>query len=536
MTPSYPHDKIEPHWQAYWQHAQLNAAVDPPTDKPPCYILDMFPYPSGAGLHVGHPLGYVATDILARYKRMQGYNVLHPIGFDAFGLPAEQYAVETGQHPEVTTEQNITQYIQQLRRLGLSYDWDRVVRTTDSSYYQWTQWMFRLWFTSWYDILAKKARPIEELVAHLAENGTAGLLAACDEGTPDLTAEAWGAYTEAEQQQYLLRYRLAYRAEVLVNWCPILGTVLSNDEVKDGYSERGGHPVERRNMWQWLVRMRAYAGRLLDGLEDLEWPEPIKAAQSHWIGKSEGASVDFVCGTHTLTAFTTCPHTIYGVTYLALAPESPWVGRLVEDAALLAQAQVLANRSERARQQEAHHDTGFDTGKRAIHPLTGEALPIWVADYVLAGYGTGVVMGVPAHDDRDMVFAQAHGLLIREVMDLSADTITQSGALDGLTVGDGAAKAAATALLEERGVGCGQVQWRLRDAVFGRQRYWGEPIPIYYDKGDKGDDVDQGVPYVLDEGSLPLRLPTVDNYAPTATGESPLVRAKDWQTAKGVAV
>ncbi|MGY6560431.1 MAG: leucine--tRNA ligase [Nitritalea sp.] len=526
----YNFQEIEKKWQAYWEeHQVFKAEVDP--SRPKFYTLDMFPYPSGAGLHVGHPLGYIASDIIARYKRLQGYNVLHPMGYDSFGLPAEQYAIQTGQHPAVTTEENIARYTEQLKQIGLAYDWEKEVRTSDPSYYRWTQWIFMQLFSSFYDPEADKARPIAELEAILSERGNVGLRAVCDEDTPEITATDWQQMGEEEQQRFLLKYRMTYLAETTVNWCAALGTVLSNDEVKDGFSERGGHPVERKKMMQWSMRISAYAERLLQGLEELAWVEPIKEMQRNWIGKSKGAEMVFQVEGAALQikVFTTRVDTIYGVTYLALAPEHEYVEQLVteeqraEVEAYVAQAK---NRSERERMADVKTISGAFTGAYAINPFNEERIPVWVADYVLAGYGTGAVMAVPAHDERDYNFARHFGLEIRQVIEGSMEAgsfpgkggiIMNSGFLSGLPMQE--AMDQAIAFLEEKGIGRGKIQYRMRDAIFTRQRYWGEPLPVYF----KGD-----LPYLLPEEALPVVLPEVDKYLPTETGEPPLGRAQNW--------
>lgn len=526
----YNFQEIEKKWQAYWEkHQVFNAKAD--ASKPKFYSLDMFPYPSGAGLHVGHPLGYIASDIITRYKRLQGFNVLHPMGYDSFGLPAEQYAIQTGQHPAITTEQNIARYAEQLKNIGFAFDWDKEVRTSDASYYRWTQWIFMQLFNSYYDRTEDKAKSIASLVERFKTSGNAGIDVVCDEDTPAFTAEQWNAFSEKEQQEMLLRYRLTFLAETTVNWCPALGTVLSNDEVKDGFSERGGHPVERKKMMQWSMRITAYADRLLKGLDTLEWTEPIKEMQRNWIGKSTGAELVFqVKGKDMqIKVFTTRIDTVYGVTYLALAPEHDFVAELITDdqrVSAESYVEVAKNRSERDRMTDVKTISGAFTGSYAINPFNGEEVPIWVADYVLAGYGTGAVMAVPAHDERDYNFANHFGLEIRQVIEGSMEngsfpgkggTIINSGFLSGLESKDAMAKA--IAFLEEKKIGKGKVQFRMRDAIFTRQRYWGEPLPVYFK---------DGLPYLIDEKDLPLVLPEVDKYLPTEDGEPPLGRAKDW--------
>jgi leucyl-tRNA synthetase len=526
----YNFKEIEKKWQDYWEAAQtFNAQVDPNRKK--YYVLDMFPYPSGAGLHVGHPLGYIASDIISRYKRLQGYNVLHPMGYDSFGLPAEQYAIQTGQHPALTTEENITRYTQQLKNIGFAFDWEKEVRTSDPSYYKWTQWIFMQLFNSYYDKEADKAKSIDELVQAFETNGTQGIDAVCDEDTPAFTAEEWRSFPEKQQQEILLHYRLTFLAETTVNWCAELGTVLSNDEVKDGFSERGGHPVERKKMMQWSMRITAYADRLLQGLEKLNWSEPIKEMQRNWIGRSTGAEMVFQVKNQDvqIKVFTTRIDTIYGVTYLALAPESDLVDQLVTEdqrATIEDYIQTAKNRSERERMSDVKTISGAFTGSYAVNPFNQEEIPIWVADYVLAGYGTGAVMAVPAHDERDYNFANHFGLEIRQVIEGSMDegsfpgkggTIMNSDFLNGLQMQDAMDKA--IAFLEEKKIGKGKIQYRMRDAIFTRQRYWGEPLPVYFK---------EGMPYLIEEKDLPLVLPEVDKYLPTEDGAPPLGRAKNW--------
>lgn len=526
----YNFQEIEKKWQAYWEKNQVfNAQVD--HQKPKFYSLDMFPYPSGAGLHVGHPLGYIASDIVTRYKRLQGYNVLHPMGYDSFGLPAEQYAIQTGQHPAITTEQNIQRYTEQLKNIGFAFDWAKEVRTSDPSYYKWTQWIFMQLFNSYYDKSENKAKSISSLVEKFVVSGNAGIDAVCDEDTPSFKAADWNGFSEKQQQEILLKYRLTFLAETTVNWCPALGTVLSNDEVKDGFSERGGHPVERKKMMQWSMRITAYAERLLEGLETVDWSEPIKEMQRNWIGKSIGAEMVFQVKGKDLQikVFTTRIDTIYGVTYLALAPEHDYVQELItEDQRTTAEAyvEVAKNRSERDRMSDVKTISGAFTGSYAINPFNGEEIQIWVADYVLAGYGTGAVMAVPAHDERDYNFAKHFGLEIRQVIEGSMEngsfpgkggTIINSGFISNMEMKDAMNKA--IAFLEEKKIGKGKIQYRMRDAIFTRQRYWGEPLPVYFK---------DGLPYLMDEKDLPLVLPEVDKYLPTEDGEPPLGRAKDW--------
>ncbi|MDN3669787.1 leucine--tRNA ligase [Echinicola jeungdonensis] len=526
----YNFQEIEKKWQDYWDSAQVfNAKIDP--KKPKFYSLDMFPYPSGSGLHVGHPLGYIASDIVTRYKRLQGFNVLHPMGYDSFGLPAEQYAIQTGQHPAITTEENIKRYAEQLKNIGFAFDWDKEVRTSDPSYYKWTQWIFMQLFDSYYDKSEEKAKDIQELVSIFEKEGNAQVNAACDEDTEIFSADDWKGFSEKEQQQVLLQYRLTYLAETTVNWCPALGTVLSNDEVKDGFSERGGHPVERKKMMQWSMRITAFAERLLQDLEKVDWPEPIKEMQRNWIGRSTGAEMVFQVKNRDtkIKVFTTRIDTIYGVTYLALAPESELATELITDdqrEEAEAYIEVAKNRSERDRMSDVKTISGAFTGSYAINPFNGEEIPIWVADYVLAGYGTGAVMAVPAHDDRDYRYAKHFGMEIRQVLEGSKDdipfdgwgaTAMNSDFLDGLPMEEAMAKA--IEFLETEKIGKGKIQYRMRDAIFTRQRYWGEPLPVYFK-----DDV----PYLIDEKDLPLVLPEVDKYLPTEDGEPPLGRATDW--------
>ena len=534
----YNYRDIEPKWQDYWRNEHVYRA-DNESNKPSYYVLDMFPYPSGAGLHVGHPLGYIASDIYARYKRMKGYNVLHPMGYDAFGLPAEQYAIQTGQHPAVTTERNINRYRQQLDKLGLSFDWSREVRTCDPDYYHWTQWVFIQLFKSYFCNKKQQARPISELAEHFAHQGTEGVDAACGKSMT-FTKEEWLAMGETEQQQVLMNYRLAYLADIPVNWCAELGTVLANDEVVNGQSVRGGYPVERKLMRQWSLRITAYAQRLVDGLETLEWSESLKEIQRNWIGRSEGAAVWFPLAEDAETAFeifTTRPDTIFGVTFMVLCPEHEMIGRITTESQrneVESYVTWAKNRSERERQAEVKKVSGVFTGAYATNPLTGEPIPIWVSDYVLAGYGTGAIMAVPAHDSRDFAFARHFGLPIRQVVapkaDETSDPATWSESLDsktGYSVNSGFvsgmkvkdAMAAVIAKIEEMGIGHRTVNYRLRDAIFSRQRYWGEPFPIYYKNN---------TPYTLPESALPLRLPEVDDFKPTANGEPPLGHAHQW--------
>ncbi|MDH5400599.1 MAG: leucine--tRNA ligase, partial [Cyclobacteriaceae bacterium] len=529
----YNFREIEKKWQQDWADKELYK-VSTQKDKPKFYVLDMFPYPSGAGLHVGHPLGYIASDIVGRFKRMNGYNVLHPMGFDAFGLPAEQYAIQTGQHPAITTEENITRYKEQLRNLGFSFDWDREVQTSDPSFYKWTQWIFQQLFNSWYDQKQDKARPVDELISLFEQNGNKEVNAPCNDDTPAFSAQEWALYNEKEKAEILLSYRLTYPADALVNWCPEMGTVLANDEVKDGFSERGGHPVERKKMKQWMMRITAYADRLLNNLGALDWSSSMKDMQSNWIGKSHGCELDFpVVGADiTLTAFTTRPDTIYGVTYLVIAPEHELVNELTTEdqrEEVVNYVKVASNRSERERMAETKTVSGVFSGSYVINPFNGEKVPLWVADYVLAGYGTGVVMAVPSSDDRDFRFANHFGLEVRCVIEgsesLDDPTVIKHGIMinSGILDGMHSEKAIGRAIDEavSKGIGKAKVNYKIRDAVFSRQRYWGEPVPVYYDENN--------IPQLLDESELPLVLPKVDEYKPTETGEPPLARAKDWK-------
>lgn len=530
----YNFKEIENNWQAYWAKHKTFAAKDG-GDKPKYYVLDMFPYPSGAGLHVGHPLGYIASDIVARYKRHKGFNVLHPMGYDSFGLPAEQYAIQTGQHPKITTENNIAVYRKQLDKIGFSFDWDREVRTSDPEYYKWTQWIFIQLFNSWYNNNSNKAENISTLIAEFEKNGNTNVNACCDEDVKQFSAAEWKVFSEKEQSDILMAYRITYLGEAYVNWCPQLGTVLANDEVKDGVSERGGYPVERKLMRQWSMRITAYAQRLLDGLDELDWTESLKEAQRNWIGRSEGSSLKFKIDGHAeldsasqyIEVFTTRPDTVFGVSFVTLAPEHELVESLTtaEQKAVVEDYVTKAkNRSERERQADVNKITGVFTGSYVLHPFTGKQVPIWIGDYVLAGYGTGAVMAVPAHDERDYKFAKHFNLPLLEVIqggnieeaayDAKEGKLINSDFLNGLEVKDAMKKIIAE--IEARGLGKGKVNFRLRDAVFGRQRYWGEPIPVYY----KND-----IPYVLNENELPLVLPEVDKYLPTEDGEPPLARA-----------
>lgn len=537
----YNFSEIEAQVQAFWREHDVYKVTENP-NRPPFYVLDMFPYPSGAGLHVGHPLGYIASDIFSRYKRSKGFSVLHPMGYDAFGLPAEQYAIQTGQHPEVTTEINIKRYREQLEKIGFSYDWSREVRTSDPAYYKWTQWVFARLFESYYDTKSNSARPIESLVAHFEEHGSEGIHAYTH--TPCcFSREEWLAYTPQEKSDVLMNYRLAYLGESVVNWCAELGTVLANDEVSEGVSIRGGHPVEQRKMKQWCLRVSAYAERLLTSLETLEWTDALKEMQRNWIGRSEGAEVDFeVEGTHTrFTVFTTRPDTIYGVSFMVLAPESDLVREITTPEQKAAVEEYLAA-TKRKTERERIADrriTGVFSGAYARNPLTGAVIPIWISDYVLAGYGTGAIMAVPAHDTRDFAFARHFGLPITQVVlpngeepsetdsweDAKASkegTLINSGILNGLSVAD--AIKTMNSHIEKEGLGKVKVNYRLRDAIFSRQRYWGEPFPIYYK---------EGIPTLVADDQLPLKLPEVDAFLPTETGEPPLGRAANWHTPEG---
>ena len=533
----YNHKEIEAFWQEYWAKHQTFKAQNNST-KPKYYVLDMFPYPSGAGLHVGHPLGYIASDIVARYKRHKGFNVLHPQGYDSFGLPAEQYAIQTGQHPAVTTAQNIARYREQLDKIGFSFDWSREVKTSDPDYYRHTQWIFIQLFNSWYNNATEKAEPIETLIALFETEGNSKVNAACDDDTPTFTAAQWHAMTAESKQRHLLKYRLTYLAETEVNWCPALGTVLANDEIVNGVSERGGHPVIRKKMTQWSMRITAYAERLLQGLDTIDWSESIKESQRNWIGKSVGASIDFVLaqGEHTIEVFTTRPDTLFGVTYLTLAPEHPLVLQITTEeqrAEVEAYIAATAKRSERDRMADTKTVSGAFTGAYAVHPLTGKQIPIWIGDYVLASYGMGAVMAVPAGDDRDYAFAKhfkgAKGM--PEVINIFDKDISENAFTDkeGMTYQNsdilngctnfGEAVAKVLAALEAKGAGKAKVNYRLRDAVFSRQRYWGEPFPVYYKNG---------LPQMIGEEHLPIHLPEVEKYLPTEEGNPPLGNATTW--------
>ena len=536
----YNFREIEKKWHEYWVANKVyQVEVNP--NKPKYYVLDMFPYPSGAGLHVGHPLGYIASDIYSRYKRLNGFNVLHPMGYDAYGLPAEQYAIQTGQHPEVTTKNNIARYREQMDKIGFCYDWSRELRTCDPEYYHWTQWAFIQMFKSYYDNDKKQARPISELVAAFEKNGTEGLNVACSEEL-SFTADEWKAKSEKEKEETLMNYRIAYLGDTMVNWCPQLGTVLANDEVVNGVSVRGGYPVEQKVMRQWCLRVSAYAQRLLDGLETIDWTDSLKETQRNWIGRSEGTEVRFKVKDSDMefTIFTTRADTMFGVTFMVLAPESELVPQLTT-AEQKADVEAYLERTRKRTERERIADrsvTGVFSGSYAVNPFTGEAVPIWISDYVLAGYGTGAIMAVPAHDSRDYAFAKHFGLEIRPLVegcDVSEESFDakegivcnspKAGAtpycdlsLNGLTIKE--AIAATKKYVKEHHLGRVKVNYRLRDAIFSRQRYWGEPFPVYYDAN--------GMPQMLPESCLPLLLPEVDKFLPTETGEPPLGHATKW--------
>lgn len=528
----YQFRDLEKRWQKFWAENET-FKVDNSSTKPKYYVLDMFPYPSGAGLHVGHPLGYIASDIFARYKRLKGFNVLHPMGYDSFGLPAEQYAIQTGQHPAITTETNINRYREQLDNLGFSFDWSREVRTSDPDYYKWTQWIFMELFNSWYNLESDKAEGINHLIERLEHSGTLAIKAVCDEDVLTYSADEWKNLSESEKQSELLKYRLTYLRESTVNWCPALGTVLANDEVKDGYSERGGYPVEQKKMMQWSMRITAYADRLLQGLDGIDWPDPLKEMQRNWIGKSVGALVKFsISPSKVIEVFTTRVDTIYGTTFLVLAPEHEYVSELTtpeQKTEIQNYIDQTKKKTELDRMADTKTVSGAFTGSYAKHPITNESIPIWIADYVLAGYGTGAVMAVPSGDQRDWLFASKFGLPIVAIsdaqtnLDQEADPTKEghyinSGIINGLNYKE--ATSTLIAKLEELGAGKAKVNYRLRDAIFGRQRYWGEPVPVYFK--DK-------LPYLIDEKDLPLVLPEVDKYLPTESGEPPLGRADNWR-------
>ena len=534
----YKHKEIESRWQQYWrENKTYKTEID--NSRPKFYVLDMFPYPSGAGLHVGHPLGYIASDIFSRYKRLQGFNVLHPMGYDAYGLPAEQYAIQTGQHPEVTTRQNIDRYRSQLDKIGFCYDWDREIKTCDSEYYKWTQWAFIQMFNHYFDRDLNKAVAVSQLVEKFEKSGSEGINAACGKELT-FTAEEWNAYTDKEKSDVLMNYRIAYLGNTMVNWCPKLGTVLANDEVSEGVSIRGGYPVEQKLMYQWCLRVSAYAQRLLDGLETIDWTDSIKETQRNWIGRSEGAEMIFKIADSDveLEIFTTRADTVFGVTFMVLAPESAYVQKVVSEGQkeeVEAYINSIKHKTERERMIDKTI-SGVFTGSYAINPLTGKQIPIWVSDYVLAGYGTGAIMAVPAHDSRDYAFARHFNLPIIPLIegcDVSEESFdakegkminSQSDELNlnGLEVKE--AIAATKKFISEKGIGKVKVNYRLRDAIFSRQRYWGEPFPVYYK---------DGVPCMLDESKLPLLLPEVDKFLPTESGEPPLGRAANWTTEEG---
>ena len=532
MAKDYIFSEIEKKWQNNWAQNNTFKVVEDP-DRPKFYVLDMFPYPSGAGLHVGHPLGYIASDIYSRYKRLCGFNVLHPMGFDAFGLPAEQYAIQTGQHPAKTTEENIARYRKQLDKIGFSYDWSRQVRTCDPQYYKWTQWAFLLMFSHWYDSALEKARPISELEEIFATAGNIGLQAACG-SVIEFDADEWKAFSDEQKSSILMQYRIAYLGDTSVNWCPALGTVLANDEVKEGLSVRGGFPVEQKKMKQWQLRVSAYAERLLKDLDTLEWSDSLKDMQKNWIGRSEGAEMIFKVlngeKEYDVKIFTTRADTVFGVTFMVLAPESEWVEKLTSEECADAVKEYLTmskKKTERERMAQTHNVTGVFTGSYAINPFTGEKIPVWISEYVLSGYGTGAIMAVPAHDSRDYAFAKHFNLPIipliegcdvsQESFDAKEGIMCNSGFLTGMQVKD--AIPAAIAKVEELGIGKRKVNYRLRDAIFSRQRYWGEPFPIYYK---------DGVATAMPESALPLELPEIDQFKPTESGEPPLARATSW--------
>ncbi|MCK9154983.1 MAG: leucine--tRNA ligase [Paludibacteraceae bacterium] len=530
----YNFKEIEKKWQNYWKN-NSTYKVEINKNKPKYYVLDMFPYPSGAGLHVGHPLGYIASDIFSRYKRLQGFNVLHPMGYDSYGLPAEQYAIQTGQHPAVTTGKNIARYREQLDKIGFCYDWSREVRTCEPNYYKWTQWAFIQMFNSYYDNDQDKAMPISNLILKFHQSGSESVNAVCSSDL-SFTASEWNAMSEKEQQNLLMNYRIAYLADTKVNFCPALGCVLANDEISEGLSIRGGHPVEQRVMRQWSLRVSAYAQRLLDGLDRIDWTDSLKETQRNWIGRSEGTEMNFKVKDklYDLEIFTTRADTIFGVTFMVLAPESEYVSKVTTDAQRAAVDEYL-NQVKRRTERERISDrrvSGVFTGAYAINPVTEKEIPIWVSDYVLSGYGTGAIMAVPAHDSRDYAFAKHFKLPIipviegcdvsQESFDAKDGVMANSGFLNGLKVKE--AIAATKKYVKEKGIGKVKVNYRLRDAIFSRQRYWGEPFPVYYK---------EGVPYVLDESKLPLMLPEIENFLPTASGEPPLGHAKNWNTPEG---
>ncbi|NCP60376.1 MAG: leucine--tRNA ligase, partial [Flavobacteriales bacterium] len=528
----YHFNEIEAKWQKYWAQNQTFKAENH-SEKPKFYVLDMFPYPSGAGLHVGHPLGYIASDIYARYKRHQGFNVLHPQGYDSFGLPAEQYAIQTGQHPALTTEANIKTYRRQLDQIGFSFDWSREVRTSDPSYYKWTQWIFIQLFDSWYNNDSNKAEDISELIKIFKTEGNVKVNAVCDDTIESFSAEDWNAFDSVKQQEILLQYRLTYLAETEVNWCPALGTVLANDEIVNGVSERGGHPVIRKKMSQWSMRISAYAERLLQGLENIDWTDSLKESQRNWIGKSVGAEVEFRIqnSEFRISVFTTRPDTIFGVSFITLAPEHELVSQITtaeQKAEVEAYIEATAKRSERDRMADVKTISGAFTGAYVEHPFTKKPIPVWIGDYVLAGYGTGAVMSVPCGDQRDYDFAKHFNIPIPNIFegvdisetafsDKDKTIIANSDFLDGLSYKEATKKIIEA--LEKLGQGQGKTNYRLRDAVFSRQRYWGEPFPVYYVNG---------MPQMIDVKHLPIKLPEVEKYLPTETGEPPLGNATVW--------
>ncbi len=528
----YNFNDIEKRWQAYWA-ASKTFKVEADPSKPKFYVLDMFPYPSGAGLHVGHPLGYIASDIFSRFKRLKGFNVLHPMGYDAFGLPAEQYAIQTGQHPATTTEKNIARYREQLDRIGFSYDWNREVRTCEPEYYKWTQWAFIEMFNHWYNNKTQKAEKIEALKAHFEQFGSSQLDAACGEYEP-FTAQEWQNFDQAKKEEILMQFRIAYLGETSVNWCAALGTVLANDEVKEGLSVRGGHPVEQKKMKQWQLRVSAYAERLLADLDKVDWTDSLKEMQRNWIGRSQGAEMTFKVSNGSedfdMVIFTTRADTVFGVTFMVLAPESEWVSILTtseQKSEVDEYLKFTAKKTERERMAETKKVTGVFSGSYAINPFTGDKIPVWISEYVLAGYGTGAIMAVPAHDSRDYAFARHFNLPIipliegcdisQESFDAKEGVMCNSGFLNGMSVKE--AIPAAIEEVEKRGLGKRKINYRLRDAIFSRQRYWGEPFPIYYK---------DGIATPLPFENLPLQLPEVDKFLPTETGEPPLARAENW--------
>ena len=534
--------KIEDKWREKWEHDLVYKTSEDPS-KPKYYVLDMFPYPSGAGLHVGHPLGYIASDIVARFKRNKGFNVLHPMGFDAFGLPAEQYAIQTGQHPAITTAKNIETFKKQLGKIGLSFDWDREVQTSNPDYYKWTQWIFMQLFDAWYNkksMVRGKTESISTLIVEFEKNGNKNVEASCDEETPSFTAAEWKTFTEKKREEILQRYRIAYQSETMVNWCAALGTVLSNDEVKDGVSERGGYPVERIKMLQWSMRITAYAERLLAGLNTIDWPEPLKEMQRNWIGKSEGAKITFSVKSEKSTAahlvvFTTRPDTIFGVDFMVVAPEHEIVKEItseVQRQEVDKYLKYVESRSEVDRLAEVKKITGCFTGAYAINPFNKREIPIWISEYVLAGYGTGAIMGVPCGDERDHKFAKHFDLPITNIIgrhyngaeaNPTYDAILEnSDFLNGMMMKD--AIPVVVNKLEELGIGVRKVNYRMRDAIFGRQRYWGEPFPVYFK---------DGIPKLVEVKDLPIALPEIDEYKPTESGEPPLARAKGWKYTPG---